>query len=126
MAYPGWPRIGLAIALLAGSIGLARTAPAADTGLTPAVRAELEALLATGIGETHFTPPGPPIDVSSLKDKLIFTIPSSTAIPFCDVVDKQMDEFAKRLGMRHEVWHPTRSSANGCKASPPRWRTRPI
>ncbi len=87
--------------MLAGSIGLAH---AADTGLTPAVKAELEAILATGMGETHFIPPGPPIDPAPLKDKLIFTIPSSTAIPFCDVVDKQMDEFAKRLGIRHEVW----------------------
>ncbi len=104
MAYPGWPRLILTIALMAGSLALCGTARAADTGLTPSAHAELEALLATGMGETHFTPPGPPIDVSSLKDKLIFTIPSSTAIPFCDVVDKQMDEFAKRLGMRHEVW----------------------
>jgi len=101
MTYRIWPRLMGAIALLAGSVGVAH---AADTGLTPAVKAELEAILATSTGETHFTPPGPPIDVSSLKDKLIFTIPSSTAIPFCDVVDKQMDEFAKRLGIRHEVW----------------------
>jgi ribose transport system substrate-binding protein len=102
MMFRGWARCGFAIALIA----LTCAARAADQppGMTPAARAALEALLATGSGETHFTPPGPPIDVSSLRDKLIFTIPSSTAIPFCDVVDKQMDEFVKRLGMRHEVW----------------------
>ena len=104
MTYRGWPRLAIAVALLAGAVGLSSAARAADTGLTATARSELEAFLATGMGETHFTPPGPPLDVSSLKGKLIFTIPTSTAIPFCDVVDKQMDEFAKRLGIRHEVW----------------------
>jgi ribose transport system substrate-binding protein len=107
MIYPGWPRLAITVALLTAAIGLGQATRAADTGLTATARSELEAILATGMGETHFTPPGPPIDVSSLKGKLIFTIPTSTAIPFCDVVDKQMDEFAKRLGIRHEVWQTT-------------------
>lgn len=58
-------------------------------------------------GESHFTPPGPPIDPNSLKGKVIFTIPSSTSIPFCDVVDRQIDDFAKRLGLKSEVWQTT-------------------
>jgi ribose transport system substrate-binding protein len=100
-------RLTCAVALLMGLIGITVTAQAADPGLTPTNRAQLEALLAAHTGETKFTPPGPPIDPASLKDKLIFTIPTSTAIPFCDVVDKQMDEFARKLGVRHEVWQTT-------------------
>ncbi len=107
MKTPVWTGFVVAIALLAGVIGASRTARAQDTDLTPAARAALQAILATGTGETRFTPPGPAIDPSSLKGKLIFTIPSSTAIPFCDVIDRQMDDFAKRLGIRHEVWQTT-------------------
>jgi ribose transport system substrate-binding protein len=107
MGYPGWLRLAFAIALFAGASGLGETARAADAGLTPAARAELEALLSASTGETRFIPPGPPIDASSLKGKLIFTIPLSSAIPFCDVVDRQMDEFAQRLGMKHEAWQTT-------------------
>lgn len=106
MARTGWARLLGVAALLIGLNG-ARTVQAADTGLTPAAKSELQAMLASNTGETHFTPPGPAIDPSSLKGKLIFTIPSSTSIPFCDVVDRQMDEFAKRLGIRHEVWQTT-------------------
>jgi ribose transport system substrate-binding protein len=79
-------------------------AKAADDGLTPAAKTELQAMIDANSDETQFTAPGPKIDPGSLKGKLIFTIPSSTSIPFCDVVDKQMDAFAQRLGMRHEVW----------------------
>jgi ribose transport system substrate-binding protein len=107
MIKRGWTGLVVGIALLAGAICSSRTARADDADLTPAARAELQAVLATGFGETRFAPPGPAIDPSSLKGKLIFTIPSSTAIPFCDVVDRQMDDFAKRLGIRHEVWQTT-------------------
>jgi len=107
MGYPRWQRLALAVALFVGANDLCGIARAADTGLAPAARADLEAMLAANTGETRFAPPGPPIDVSTLKGKLIFTIPTSTAIPFCDVVDRQMDEFAKRLDIRHEVWQTT-------------------
>jgi ribose transport system substrate-binding protein len=107
MGYPGWLRLAFAVVLFAGASGFGETARAADAGLTPSARAELEALLSASTGETRFIPPGPPIDTSSLKGKLIFTIPLSSAIPFCDVVDRQMDEFAQRLGMKHEAWQTT-------------------
>jgi ribose transport system substrate-binding protein len=107
MTFRGWSRSLCAFALLCGLAGWATDANAADTALTPAAKAELEAMLAGITGETRFTPPGPAIDPSVLKGKLIFTIPTSTAIPFCDVVDKQMDEFAQKLGVRHEVWQTT-------------------
>jgi ribose transport system substrate-binding protein len=107
LGYRRWLRLALAAALFAGASDFGETAQAADAGLTPAARAALEALLSASTGETRFVPPGPPIDVSSLKDKLIFTIPLSSAIPFCDIVDRQMSEFAQRLGMKHEAWQTT-------------------
>ncbi len=107
MGKPRWLRFMLVFALLVCAAGLSGASRAADTGLTPAARAELEKLLAGSTGESKFTAPGPAIDPSSLKGKLIFTIPTSSAIPFCDVVDRQMDEFAKRLGIRHEAWQTT-------------------
>ena len=107
MSFRGWSRSLCAVALLCGLAGWATKASAADAGLAPAAKGELEALLAGITGETKFVRPGPAIDPSALKGKLIFTIPTSTAIPFCDVVDKQMDEFAQKLGVRHEVWQTT-------------------
>jgi ribose transport system substrate-binding protein len=99
-----WSGLFCVLAIFSGALLLGRPAQAADEGLSPSAQAELQAMIDGSAGETKFTPPGPAIDPSSLKGKLIFTIPSSTAIPFCDVVDKQMDAFAKRLDMRHEVW----------------------
>lgn len=107
MTFRGWSRFVSAFTLLFGLAGWACETRAADAGLSPAAHAELEAMLAARTGETKFSPPGPAIDPSALKGKLIFTIPTSTAIPFCDVVDKQMDEFAQKLGIRHEVWQTT-------------------
>jgi ribose transport system substrate-binding protein len=107
MMFRGMARLLGGVALLLATMGMATAAEASDAGLTPATKSALQAMLAANSGDTHFTPPGPAIDPSSLKGKLIFTIPSSTSIPFCDVVDKQMDAFAKRLGIRHEVWQTT-------------------
>jgi ribose transport system substrate-binding protein len=101
-----WKRMRIASGV-ALAIALLGPVSQGQAQLTPSAKGELEALLASSTGETRFTPPGSPIDPSSLKGKLIFTIPTSTAIPFCDVVDKQMDEFAQKLGIRHEVWQTT-------------------
>lgn len=99
-----WVGIFGVCAIVIGMLAVSPLSKAADDALDPAVKAELQGIVDSVTGETKFSPPGPALDASSLKDKLIFTIPSSTSIPFCDVVDKQMDDFAKRLGMRHEVW----------------------
>lgn len=99
MARQIWRWVACALAMALGLSGQTMAA-----GLTPAAKAELNAMLAANTGDTRFTPPGPAIDASSLKGKLIFTIPVSTSIPFCDVVDRQIDAFAKRLGLKHEVW----------------------
>ena len=100
MAVKRWAGLMCAFGLLLAHM----PARAADEGLTPAAQAELQAMIEASTAETKFVAPGPAIDPSALKGKLIFTIPSSTSIPFCDVVDKQMDAFAQRLGVRHEVW----------------------
>lgn len=104
MAKWRWAGLMCAMALFSGGLIAGGTARAADDGLTPSAKAELQKMIDGSAGETHFVPPGPAIDPAALKGKLIFTIPSSTSIPFCDVVDKQIDAFAKRLGIRHEVW----------------------
>ena len=93
----------LGFACLAAAGGLMRPAPAA-AALSKAVAAKLDKALAAAMGPSHFTPPGPAIDPAPLKGKLIFTIPVSTAIPFCSVVDQQVGDFAKRLGLDFQVW----------------------
>ena len=93
----------LGFACLAAAGGLLRPAPA-SAALSKAVAAKLDKALASVMGPSHFTPPGPAIDPAPLKGKLIFTIPVSTAIPFCSVVDQQMGDFAKRLGLGFQVW----------------------
>jgi ribose transport system substrate-binding protein len=107
LEYRRWLCLAFATALFVGASAFGKTAQGADAGLTPAARGALEASLSASTGETHFVPPGPPIDVSSLKGKLIFTVPLSSAIPFCDIVDRQIDEFAQRLGLKHEAWQTT-------------------
>lgn len=100
-----WVGLVSAAALIWGVL-LGSAAPAWSAGddLTPAARTKLQAMIDSTAGETKFTPPGPAIDPTPLKGKLIFMIPSSTSIPFCDVVDRQMESFAKEAGMRLEVW----------------------
>lgn len=81
----------------------AAEAPAAS-GLSPAAATHLKEVLASYMGPTKFVAPAPPIDPAPLKGKLILTIPASTAIPWCDVVDRQLEDFAKRVGIRMETW----------------------
>lgn len=88
------------------------TTPAAQaqnssSGLSSADAATLNQTIQAHTGETHFTSSAATIDPSPLKGKLIFTIPLSTSDPWCAVVDQQMSEFAKRLGIRFEVWQNT-------------------
>ncbi len=93
----------LAAILLVILCGLART-PSADAALKPGVAALLKKRIAAAMELPRFMPPGAPFNPAPLKGKLIFTIPVSTAIPFCDVVDRQMAEFASRAGLRFEIW----------------------
>lgn len=105
-------RLGLckfsAAFLVAAAIGPGSClAAAAPQGLSAADISYLKAQIAGRTGHSVFTPPGPAIDPSPLKGKLIFTIPLSTADPWCQVVNKQMAEFSERLGLRFEVWQNT-------------------
>ncbi len=83
-------------------------APAAaqtpQSGLSKDVASQLNQVLQEKMAPPKFISPGPSIDPSSLKGKLIFTIPVSTSIPWCDVVDRQMAAFAKQLGIGFSVW----------------------
>lgn len=97
-------RVGLVGIPVLAMLGFLHWAPAVAQGLTPSVTAELDARLAAAMAPPNFTPPGPPIDPAPLKGKLIFTIPVSTAIPFCSVVDQQMTDFANRAGLAFQAW----------------------
>ena len=97
-------RMGLVGVLALAAFALLHPAPSSAQGLSPAVTAELDAKLAAAMAPPKFTPPGPAIDPTPLKGKLIFTIPVSTTIPFCSVVDQQMGSFAARLGLQFQVW----------------------
>jgi ribose transport system substrate-binding protein len=97
-------RMGLVGVLALAAFALLHPAPSSAQGLSPAVAAELDAKLAAAMAPPKFTPPGPAIDPAPLKSKLIFTIPVSTTIPFCSVVDQQMAGFAARLGLQFQVW----------------------
>jgi ribose transport system substrate-binding protein len=100
-------RVGLGLRCgLVGMVALALQGLVhpAVAGLPPAVAAELDAKLNASMALPAFTPPGPAIDAAPLKGKLIFTIPVSTAIPFCSVVDQQMATFAARLGLQFQAW----------------------
>lgn len=98
----------LSAVFIAATIGIGNCM-AAETSheLSAADVSYLKNQIASHMGESVFTPPGPAIDPSPLKGKLIFNIPLSTADPWCQVVNKQMAEFAARLGIRFEVWQNT-------------------
>jgi ribose transport system substrate-binding protein len=96
--------MGLVCSLAMATLGLGLPTSASAQGLSPAVVAELDAALAAVTTPPKFNPPGPVIDPAPLKDKLIFTIPVSTTIPFCSVVDQQMATFAGRLGLQFQAW----------------------
>ncbi len=91
-----------ALAIAAG--GLAGFVPPARAALPAAVAAKLDRRLNAVMAPPTFSGGGAKIDATALKGKLIFTIPVSTAIPFCSVVDTQMAADAKRLGLRYQVW----------------------
>jgi len=104
MRASGGLRAGMMGSLALAIFSLLQPTPAPAQGLSPAVVAELDAALAAVTAPPKFTPPGPPIDPAPLKGKLIFTIPVSTTIPFCSVVDQQMATFAGRLGLQFQAW----------------------
>ncbi|HEY5301843.1 MAG TPA: sugar ABC transporter substrate-binding protein [Acetobacteraceae bacterium] len=99
---------GFALTIILFGVALATSpfaaAQTATSGLAPAAAAHLRQVIETGMAEPHFVPPGPAIDAAPLKGKLVFTIPVSTAIPWCDVIDRQMTGFAKQLGLGFEIW----------------------
>lgn len=95
-------RVGFLFTLASAALALLSQANAQP--LTPATAAQLDAKLAAAMAPPNFTPPGPAIDPAPLKGKLIFTIPVSTTIPFCSVVDQQAATFANRAGLQFQAW----------------------
>lgn len=104
MRNRGGLRVGLVGILALAAFGGLLSSSSRAQGLSPAVTAELDAKLNAAMELPHFTPPGPVIDPAPLKGKQIFTIPVSTAIPFCSVVDQQMGTFATKAGLQFQAW----------------------
>lgn len=80
-----------------GSGGSSSTGGSADLTY---VKAQIDHALA----KPQFTPPGDPIDASKVAGKKVFTIPVSSAIPFCQAVDDQMATLAKAAGLDFTVY----------------------
>lgn len=104
MRLRGGLRFGLVVGLVLAALGWLHSNSASAQGLSAAVSAELDGKLAAAMALPRFSPPGPAIDPTPLKGKLVFTIPVSTAIPFCSVVDQQMTDFATRAGLSFQAW----------------------
>jgi ribose transport system substrate-binding protein len=89
-------------ALLAGYAG---QSAAADAGLSPAVEAELKALVAKYSDVPGFEPPGPPIDIkAALKGKLLYSIPVTSANPFTEGIFAGMKKLAPIIGFTFKEW----------------------
>ena len=53
----------------------------------------------------QFTPPGPAFDAKKLMaGKTIISIPSSSAVPFVENIEKTMEKVAKDVGVNFEQW----------------------
>ena len=71
----------------------------ADTGTATVAQAVLDNIQKY-MGPSTFTAPGPPIDVSSLKGKKIFDIPSA-ANPFVQSISDAMRQVSEKVGMQY-------------------------
>lgn len=73
------------------------SAPAGDASAVPqAVLDNIQRYM----GPSTFTPPGPPIDVSTLRGKKIFDIPS-VPNPFVQSISAAMEDVAGKVGMQY-------------------------
>jgi ribose transport system substrate-binding protein len=85
--------------------GYAGQSAAADVGLSPAVEAELKALVAKYSDVPGFEPPGPPIDIkAALKGKLLYSIPVTSANPFTEGIFAGMKKLAPIIGFTFKEW----------------------
>jgi ribose transport system substrate-binding protein len=62
--------------------------------------AYVKAQIAKYSGLPKFIPPGPPIDISKIKGKTIFSIPVSSANPFTANIETAMQGAAKLIGLK--------------------------
>jgi ribose transport system substrate-binding protein len=76
------------------------TSPASSAGSGSGVAAAA-AELAKHTGIPAFTPPGPSIDVSSLKGKTVYSIIQSSANPFLAVTESAQKALADKLGIKY-------------------------
>ncbi len=81
---------------MGSSAKLAGGGAAASSGINPAVLQNITRYM----GPSTFTAPGPAIDVSSLKGKKIFDIPS-VPNPFVQSISAAMQSMAQKVGMHY-------------------------
>jgi len=89
-----------------GSTSVSTTSTGSSSNLA-AVRAHLAQFQKV----PSFTPPGPAIDVSSLKGKTIYSIPQTAAIPFLATTEQAEAAIAKAAGINF-VEYPTQGNTN--------------
>jgi ribose transport system substrate-binding protein len=91
--------IGMLIAvagLAAAGVGMAASRTASAQPDLAYVNAQLDKASAL----PEFVAPGPAIDVSKLRGKVIFNIPVSSSIPFVQGIDQAMADVARRVGVK--------------------------
>lgn len=88
------------VALAACSKGGSTSTSTDSSASAAAVPQAVTDLIAKYSGPSTFTPPGPPIDVTSLKGKKIFDIPS-VPNPFVQSISASMKEAAEKAGMTY-------------------------
>jgi ribose transport system substrate-binding protein len=89
---------------------LATSAGAAPDKLSPKAQAALAARKAAG--PVKFTPPGPPINVASLKGKEIWFITLVSGLPFIQAVFEGAKDAAKTAGLSATLYDSKGSTAN--------------
>ena len=85
--------------VLAGCSGSSGDSSGQGSDLSPQAVTELQAKIDMYKQPPPFKAPGPPIDASKLTGKQILTVPSSSAVPFCQKIDEGLATVAKEYGV---------------------------
>ena len=90
------------LGLVVGFLTIAAAGPALAG---PAELDQAKAVVEAHSKQPDFTPPGPPFDAKAcMAGKKLFSIPTSSAIPFVDGIETSMAEVAKQVGFTFQQW----------------------
>jgi len=105
--------LGIAAACLLAACGTSSSKPPSTStkstkqGPTAADVAYAKSTVAAAEAVPSWTPPGPPVNTSSLKGKTLLVIPLTTAVSFCNDLDASTETAAKVVGMNVQVYPTT-------------------